>query len=212
MKSPLPRLLLITDRTLCADLPVTIAAALAGGVRHVLLREKGLPEASLLRLAQELQGVTAAQGAFLLIHERVDLALAIGAHGVHLPEHGLATAEARRLLAGLPAALLGRSCHSVAGACQALQEGADFVTLSPLFATLSHPDAPPLGVNRFAAMRASIPGPVLALGGIHRENARTAMQTGAYGIALIRGVLDTPDPCQTAAALLREISQGEDAL
>ena len=213
MKLPLPRLLLITDSTLCADLPGTVAAALAGGVRHVLLREKGLAAAPLIRLAKEIQAVTAAHGAYLLIHDRLDVALALAAHGVHLPENGLPTEEARRLLAQRPGGgLLGRSCHSVEGACQAMQAGADFVTLSPLFFSRSHPDTPPLGVSRFAAMRARIPGAVLALGGIQLDNAREAMQTGAHGIALIRALLNAPDPRQTAAALLAQIGHGVDSL
>ena len=205
----MPRLLLITDSTVCADLPGAVAAALDGGVRHVLLREKGMAAGPLTRLAAKLLALTAAQGAHLLIHDRVDVALAVAADGVHLPDEGLETAAARRLLAQRPGGgLLGRSCHSVAGACQALQAGADFVTLSPLFATRSHPGLPPLGLARFAAMRAEIPGPVLALGGIQADTVTEVMQTGADGIALIRGILDTPDPRAVAAILLSRIFQG----
>ncbi|MBF0462148.1 MAG: thiamine phosphate synthase [Magnetococcales bacterium] len=205
MKPPLPRLLLITDSTVCTDLPGVVAAALAGGVRHVLLREKGMAAGPLTLLARTLRALTAAWGAHLLIHDRVDVALAVGADGVQLPENGLATVEARRLWAH---GLVGRSCHTVAGACQALQAGADFVTLSPLFATPSHPETPPLGLARLAAMRASIPGPVLALGGIRRDNIAEAMSTGVDGIALIRGILDTRDPCLAARTLLALMDEG----
>ena len=202
----LPRLLLITESRLCPDLPQAVAAALAGGVRHLLLREKNGDAGPMTRLARELLALTGRHGASLLIHDRLDVALAVGAAGVHLPEGGMATGDARRLLAQAPdRMLLGRSCHSVETACQALQEGADYVTLSPLFATLSHPGLPPLGLTRFAAMRKMIPGPVIALGGIQLHNAADALAAGADGLALIRGILTAPDPRQAAAGLLATI-------
>ncbi|MEO5362108.1 MAG: thiamine phosphate synthase [Magnetococcus sp. DMHC-8] len=202
MKPPVPRLLLITDSALCADLPRAVADTLAGGVRHVLLREKQMPAGPLTRLAHTLLTLTTAHGAHLLLHDRVDVALDVGAAGVHLPACGLATSAARRLL---PHALLGRSCHTVAEAVQACQDGADYVTLSPLFATRSHPEATPLGVTRFAAMRSQVPGPVLALGGIRPDNAVDALRTGADGLALMRGILNAPRPRQAAEELLSQI-------
>lgn len=233
MKPPLPSLLLITDSNICADLPAAVAAALEGGVTHVLLREKNMAAGPLILLARKLLSLTTSMGAYLLIHGRVDIALAVQAAGVHLPESGMATAQARQLLdASVPHTcisscqeqrpaskktdhgqfmqkLLGRSCHSVAVACQALQEGADFVTISPLFASRSHPQVLPLGLQRFAAMRAAIPGPVLALGGINQDNATDAMHTGANGVALIRGILGTANPRQAAAAMLSQIGSGQ---
>lgn len=199
MKPPLPVLLLITDRTVCSDLMGGVSHALQGGVRHILLREKSMAAGPLTLLAKKLLALTAAVGAHLLIHDRVDVALAIEASGVHLPETGMVTADARRLLGEK---LLGRSCHSVAEGCLALQEGADFVTLSPLFPSRSHPEVPALGIELFATMRAAIPGPVLALGGIDGSNAAQAMAVGAYGVALIRGILDTGDPEQAAANIV----------
>lgn len=206
MKPPLPRLLLITDRTVCPDLLPVITAALEGGVRHILLREKGLAAGPLTVLARELLAKTATYGAHLLIHDRLDVALAVGAAGLHLPENGMATSEARHLLASLPGGgLLGRSCHSVASACHALEAGADFVTLSPLFVTRSHPGTPALGLASFTAMRAMIPGPVLALGGIQLDNVADALQTGAAGIALIRGIVEARNPRQAARAFLSKL-------
>ncbi|WP_130472831.1 thiamine phosphate synthase, partial [Candidatus Magnetaquicoccus inordinatus] len=181
----IPSLLLITDPTLGQHLPQQVTAALRGGVKHLLLRHKQATAGEMLRLAQEMQSLTRAYRAALLIHDRLDIALAVAADGVHLPEHGLPTAIARTLWPGL----LGRSCHSVESARQALQEGADYVTLSPLFATSSHPEATPLGLERFRSWRQQIHGPVLALGGIHKENAHLARAAGADGVAMIRGLL-----------------------
>ncbi|MBF0402207.1 MAG: thiamine phosphate synthase [Magnetococcales bacterium] len=208
MKPPLPRLLLITDRTVCPELPQAVAAALEGGVRHLLLREKALAPTPFKQLAHQMLALTAAHGAHLLIHDRLDIALAVGAAGLHLSANGIPTAEARQGLASLPGGgVLGRSCHSVEAACAALQAGADFVTLSPLFPTRSHPGMPALGSAAFASMRARIPGAVLALGGIQLDNVAAALATGATGVALIRGILDRADPRQAAVDLLAKLNE-----
>ncbi|MBF0368336.1 MAG: thiamine phosphate synthase [Magnetococcales bacterium] len=199
MISPI-RLLLITDRDVCPDLTAGITSAIRGGGRHILLREKGLTGAPLLTLAEALRRLTRQQGAQLLIHDRVDVALAVEAEGVHLPESGLPTHIARKLLG--KEKIVGRSCHDLEGACHALVEGADYVTLSPLFPTHSHPHATPLGITEFTQLRTQIPGPVLALGGITPENAAQVPATGADGVALIRGVLDAPDPGKAAREIL----------
>lgn len=212
MIPPLPSLLLITDRRVAPDLLGSVASALKGGVTHLLLRDKGTPAGALTLLAQEMMAlIQPLEARFLLIHDRVDVALAVDAAGVHLPENGMPTADARRLLhrgASAFPKLVGRSCHSVASARQALAEGADYVTLSPLFASRSHPETPPLGIQRFAAMRAAIPGPVLALGGITAHNVADALRSGADGVALIRGILNTPSPSHTAATMIAHMTHG----
>ena len=217
MKVPIPSLLLITDSTVCTDLTATVASALQGGVTHVLLREKKMAAAPLTQLAKQLLDVTNRFGAYLLIHDRLDVALVVQAAGVHLPESGLATGAARQQLDGGGNSmrsrqpmkrLLGRSCHSAEGARQALQEGADYVTLSPLFATRSHPDRQPLGLSHFSSMCAEIPGPVLALGGVHADNVAQAMQHGAAGVAMIRGILNSTNPCQAAKNMVSQLKIG----
>lgn len=211
MTPPLPRLLLITDSTVCSDLVGAVSAALEGGVTHILFRAKNMATDPFTTLAKKLLALTTSAGAYLLVHARIDVALAIQAAGVHLPESGISTANARqRLDAYQPdnktgRKILGRSCHSVATACDAIQQGADFVTLSPLFVTHSHPKSPPLGLQHFSTMRAAIPGPVLAMGGIHQNNAVEAIRAGADGVALIRGILGTENPRQAAATILSQL-------
>ncbi|MBF0142431.1 MAG: thiamine phosphate synthase [Magnetococcales bacterium] len=195
----MPRILLLTDRSTLPEPGPVIAAALKGGGFHLCLREKGLEAGALLRLASELREILLSGGGTLLVHDRVDVALAIGADGVHLPGGGIPTAAARDLLG--PELLLGRSCHHVEEAVLALAAGADYVTLSPIFATRSHPGAPHLGVERFREMRCAIPGPVLALGGIEASNAGLAAEAGADGVALIRGIFAAPDPARVVATL-----------
>ncbi|MBF0624197.1 MAG: thiamine phosphate synthase [Magnetococcales bacterium] len=202
--SPVPRLLLITDPALGEDLPHRVDQALGGGPCHVLLRDKTASARHLYHLARELVTITTRHGGALLIHDRADLALAVGAAGVHLPENGLPTTLVRRLLG--PDTLVGRSCHDGPGARRALAEGADYVTLSPLFATASHPEARPLGIEEFSRLCQGIPGPVLALGGITPDNLTAALEAGAAGAALIRGALHHPDPAGVVTRLLEQLS------
>ncbi|MBF0454718.1 MAG: thiamine phosphate synthase [Magnetococcales bacterium] len=206
MKPPLPKLLLITDRTVCPNLEQGVAGALRGGVRHLLLREKNRlsPKEHNQRLHQwtkKLLPLTELFKAHLLISASLEVALDFPGVGLHLPESGIATELARQKLG--PDRLLGRSCHNLSGALTALEQGADYLTLSPLFATQSHPKATPLGLEKFTRIRAAIPGPVLALGGIDAKNLPLALQTGAHGVALIRAVLSAPSPENASYSLLK---------
>ncbi|MBF0380630.1 MAG: thiamine phosphate synthase [Magnetococcales bacterium] len=204
MTPPIPKLLLITDLQTCPDLEHGVAQALAGGVKHILLRIKDTREKhSMGYWAKKLYTLTQKQDAHLLIAGDIDLALAFADVGLHLPEKAMATDIARNLLGNYR--LLGRSCHNLEGALTAIKEGADYITLSPLFATLSHPQASPLGLEKFAELTKKIPGPVLALGGIDSDNTPAAIQAGAYGMALIRGVLGQPSPKEAAEQLLQKI-------
>ncbi len=200
----LPPVHLITDRRLAPDLPARVAAALAGappGAVAIHLREKDLGGAALLALARALLPICRARGALLLVNDRLDVALAAGAGGVHLPAAGVPPAEARRLLG--PGALLGVSCHSAAEVVRAREGGAGFATLSPIWATPSkRADGPPLGLGVLAAA-ARLGLPLVALGGVEPENAAQAVAAGAAGVAAIRAWLTGPDPAAAVAALLQ---------
>jgi thiamine-phosphate diphosphorylase len=204
VKPPIPKLLLITDLQVCPDLEQGVAQALAGGVKHILLRIKNSEDKSSLgQWAKKLHMLTQKHNAHLLISGDMDVALAFNNVGLHLPQKAMATQKARRLLGS--DRLLGRSCHDLTGALTAIKEGADYITLSPLFATKSHPQAIPLGLQQFAAIKDKIPGPVLALGGIDSKNIPSAIKAGAYGVALIRGILGQPSPKNAAINLLQKI-------
>jgi thiamine-phosphate pyrophosphorylase len=196
------RLYVITDRHATSDLPKTISAALSGvprGGAMVQLREKDLEGRAMLELARALREITRAVGAKLLINDRVDVAIAAGADGVHLPERGLTITEARALL---PAgSLIGASTHSAEDAAARLDEGADLVTLGPVWDTPSKAalGMTPIGVAPFAALRGR---PVFALGGIDgAARADEARRAGAHGVAAIRGIVAADDPARAAAAL-----------
>jgi thiamine-phosphate pyrophosphorylase len=200
------RLYLITDRTQTSGRPLTdvVREALEGGVRAVQLREKDLAGRDLFALARELRSITSAFGARLFINDRLDIALAAGADGVHLGAAGLPVREARRL-AG-PELLIGYSAHALDEACRAEADGADFITFGPVYHTPSKASfGPPLGVEALKAVCSRVNIPVFALGGVKITSVAEILTAGARGIALISAVMASSDPRQSAASLLRTI-------
>jgi thiamine-phosphate pyrophosphorylase len=198
-----PAVHLVTDRLLVSDLPAAVRGALGGspsGAVVVHLREKDLGGRELLSLTRALLGACEAAGQLLLVNDRIDVALAAGAHGVHLPSAGVPPAEARRLLG--PSRLVGVSCHGEEDVRRALAGGADFATFGPVFDTPSKRSyGAPVGL---AALRAAarIGLPLIALGGVDIASAPAALASGAHGVAAIRAWLTAPDPAQAVAALL----------
>ena len=196
-------LYLITDRHQVPagrTLAQTVEAALRGGVRGVQLREKDLPAADLLPLAVELRAITRAFDARLLINDRIDVALAVAADGVHLGGHSLPVASARRLLG--PDRLIGVSTHHPAEIAAAANAGADFVTFGPVYATPSKIRfGPPLGTDalREACTAATIA--VFALGGIKSKALPQLRACGAHGIAVISAIIAAPDPLIASSQL-----------
>lgn len=157
-------------------------AALANGLRLIQLRDKSLPEADRLALARETVRRAHAAGARVLVNGSLDLARAAGADGVHLD-----SAAAARLDARPDAAWVGVSCHSAGELAHAAALDADYALLSPVLPTLTHPGAPTLGWEQFAALAATSPIPVYGLGGLERKDVGVAQSHGAHGVALLRG-------------------------
>ena len=197
---PYPCLALVTDRRIVKGdtLPERVAAAVAGGVDLVQLREKDLPGGPLLELAAKVQERIDGR-ALLLVNERGDVAAALPAAGVQLGEDALPVAAARRLLG--PDALIGRSVHSPAGAEAAAAAGADFLVAGTMYASRSHPGEPPAGPALINQIAAGTNVPVIGIGGITAANVGQVMQAGAAGAAVITGILAAPDPERAAAQL-----------
>lgn len=198
------RVYLITDRRLASggDLLSAVERALAGGVRAVQLREKDLGGRELLDLARKMRALTARRGAKLLINDRVDIALASGADGVHLGESSISPGEARRLLG--PGRLIGASTHSGEQLAAAEADGADFAVFGPVYYTPSKAKyGPPLGVDALRRACASARIPVFALGGVKAQNIAEVMTAGADGIAMISAILAAEDP-EAAASDIRD--------
>lgn len=198
-----PVLHLVTDGALVPELGAHLDAVLRGlppGRVAVQLREKAMAGGALLGLGVALAGICHAHGQLLLVNERLDVALACGADGVHLPASAVGPAEARRLLG--PAALIGVSCHSLAEVERARSGGADYASFGPVWATPSKARyGAPMGLERLReASRLGLP--LLALGGVEPALAPLAFQAGASGVAAIRAWLTGPDPAAAVRALL----------
>ena len=197
------RLIVITDRALAAPRAVidVVAAALQAGAPAVQLREKRLPPRDVLPVAHRLRTLTRAAGALLFVNDRLDLALAAGADGVHLGPDDLPVAPARAVAP--PGFLIGHSTDDPTAARVAVATGADYIGCGTVFPTRTKPDAgPPIGVARLAAVVRSVDVPVVAIGGVTARNAPLARTAGAAGCAVVGAVMAAPDPARVAARIL----------
>lgn len=156
--------------------------ALAEGLRLIQVRDKALPADLRLALASAVVQRAHRHGALVLVNGSVELAREAGADGVHLDAPALASLDARPAVTWV-----GASCHDGAELARAAALDADFALLSPVLPTQTHPGAPTLGWDRFAALAAASPIPVYGLGGLERDDAELAISHGAHGIALLRG-------------------------
>ncbi len=180
--------------------------ALAGGADVIQLRDKKLAGRELYLLAQELRKLTIGSGAILIVNDRMDVALAVGADGVHLGQDDLPVAVARRIAP--PGFVIGASVGSVEEAVRAERDGADYVVLSPLFNTGSKDDAGPgHGLQVLRAIRSAVSVPVLAIGGIDAQNVGEVIAAGADGVAVISAVCGQAD-VEAAARDIRARVEG----
>ena len=197
-------LYLVTDRTLSLGRSTVevVRAAIRGGVSCVQLREKGCSTREFMDEARLLKALLAGTGVPLFINDRLDVALAVGADGVHLGQNDLAIADARRLVGNRM--IIGISAESVADAVRAEAEGADYIGASPVFTTPTKTDtASPLGLDGLRAIRRAVQLPLVAIGGINADNAAAVLRAGADGLAVVSAIVSAPCP-RTAAAGLRQ--------
>ena len=205
-------LYLVTDRALARGRPLAdvVRAAVAGGVTCVQLREKEASAREFAAAARELLSLLRPLGVPLIVNDRIDVALAAGADGVHVGQQDLSVADARRL--GPPGWIVGVSAESAADAARAERDGADYVGASPVFATPTKADhAPPLGLAGLRALRAATKLPLVAIGGLHAGNARETIRAGADGLAVVSAIVAADDPRAAAAELRREIAAAKGA-
>jgi thiamine-phosphate pyrophosphorylase len=183
-----------------------VRGAIAGGVQAVQLREKpgDTCDAVFLALAAELRELTDEMGKILIINDRPDIAAIVGADGVHLGQHDLPLAEARRLLR--PGAIVGRSTHNISQARTAVQEGADYVALGPVFETETKDAGPIAGVDFLKEALADpvvSTAPLVAIGGIDASNTADIVEAGVGCVAVCRAICGSDNPKSAA----REIKQ-----
>jgi thiamine-phosphate pyrophosphorylase len=211
-----PRLYLITDRRATAGRPLAdvVRGALAGlppsarGGVAVSLREKDLEARALLDLARALREITGAAGARLFVNDRVDVALAAGADGVHLGGRSLSPAEVARVAPGL---MVGVSTHGRPQAVDAAgQPHVAFAVFGPIYDTPSkRAYGPPVGLPALRGAAAS--GlPLLALGGVTPERVAECLAAGAFGVACIRAVLEASDPGEALAKMWNTVENARE--
>jgi thiamine-phosphate pyrophosphorylase len=201
------KLYLITDRklftTLC-PMYVAIEAALRGGVKFIQLREKHLETRKLLDMASWMLELTKEYNAKLLINDRVDIALAVNADGVHIGQKSLPVHTVRKIVGNK--LLIGVSTHSLGEAVGAEKNGADFITLGPIYKTPSKLNyGNPIGIDILRRVKSKISIPVLPIGGIKLDKVKEVMDAGADGVALISAILAAEDIMGTTKEFLRLI-------
>lgn len=204
-------LYVITDEEIAGGLPHAEIArrAIAGGADVIQLRDKecGCPE--LNRIGRTLREITRGTGTLFIINDRLDVALACGADGVHLGQDDIGVSVARQIAP--PGFIIGISVGTVDEAVRAEREGVDYLALSPVFSTASKNDAGPgrgLGVLRDIHRNVTVP--VIAIGGINRDNVCEVITAGADGVAVISVVVGDPDITAAARELKKLISDSKE--
>lgn len=197
-------LYLVTDPGLCAayGLEATVRAAVRGGVTVVQLRDKNATDAELTVCARRLKAVLAGSGVPLIINDRLAVAQASGADGLHIGQDDGEVAAARAALG--PEAWLGLSVQNIGQLARVDTGHVDYLGVGPVFATASKPDhAPPLGLDGLAALVAASPLPCVAIGGLEAGHAAAVRHAGAQGMAVVSAICGQPDPEAAARELTR---------
>ena len=201
--SPVKGIYALIDTTYVspADIMTTADKLISGGAGIIQLRAKGMSAKHMLEAACGLRDACASGNATLIINDRVDIALACGAGGVHLGQDDLPVAEARKLLGGR--AVIGLSTHNPAEAAQASLLGADYVSFGPVFATKTKKDAQsPKGIEGLREARACTTLPIVAIGGITEETLPAVLEAGADAAAIVSDILLARDITAKAASLI----------
>ena len=205
------RLYLVTDRELARGRPLVelVGQAVAGGVTVVQLREKEASTRDFVALAERLQQLLVPLRVPLIINDRIDVALAVSAAGVHVGQSDMPAERARRLLGD--DRLLGVSVSTVEEARRAEAAGADYLGISPIYATPTKTDTPtPVGLTGLASLRATTRLPLVAIGGLHAGNLLPVLASGADGIAVVSAIMAADDPAAAARDLRAEIDRGRE--
>jgi len=199
-------LYLVTDRGLSLGRPLkdVVLSAVSGGVTCVQLREKDSSSREFLDLARKLREALSGFDVPLIINDRLDIALACGADGVHLGPTDMPLEDARRILG--EDRIIGISASSVQAAVEAERGGADYIGVSPVFPTPTKEDtSPALGLPGLREMRKAVRIPLVGIGGLNSGNAADVTRCGADGIAVVSAIMSAPDPEQAARRIRKEI-------
>ena len=201
------RLYAVTDRAWAADTDAFFAqieAAIDGGAAFVQLREKHLGQDDFLAEARRFVALCQEKGAVSIINDNVEIAAEVGADGVHVGQEDLACGRARAILG--PDKIIGVSAHNVEEALAAQAAGADYLGVGAAFVSHTKGDAKPIAAEAMAAITAAVDIPVVAIGGITRENLPTLAGRGLDGVAVVSALFAQKD-VKAAAAELRRLAE-----
>ena len=183
-------------------------ALIKGGARVVQLREKDLSSRELLELAKAFRERTHAAGMTLIINDHIVVCRAVHADGVHLGQDDFPVREARELLG--PLAVIGVSTHSVEQALKAVEEGADYINVGPIFATQTKEHSgPPVGIELFQQVRKLVNIPITVMGGINLNNVDQLLQAGAERVAVVSAVVGAEDIVERVREFRRRIARAK---
>jgi thiamine-phosphate pyrophosphorylase len=198
-------LYLVTDRGLARGRSTVevVKAAVSGGVTCVQLREKDCSTLEFIEQARAIKNFLEEREVPLIINDRLDVALAVGADGVHLGQSDMPLEMARKIAGS--SMLIGISAESVQDAVEAENGGADYLGVSPIYATPTKTDtAPPLGIQGLREIKNRIKIPLVGIGGLNNSNAAEVIRNGADGVAVVSAIVAAEDP-ETAAMNLKQI-------
>lgn len=195
-------LYLVTDRGLCGGRPLeeVVRLAVEGGVSCVQLREKDLSTREFVETASAVKSILRPSGVPLVINDRIDVALAVGAEGVHIGQGDMPYETARRLMGR--SAIIGLSVETWEDVEEARDLDVDYLGVSPVFPTPTKTDTRSAwGLEGLARIRAYVKHPLVAIGGMNRQNAAAAVRAGADSIAVVSAICSAPDPFREALEL-----------
>jgi thiamine-phosphate pyrophosphorylase len=181
--------------------------AIAGGADTIQFRQKSGATREMIRVAEQMQALCRRAGVTFMVNDRVDVAIATHADGVHLGQDDFPIPLARKLLG--EEAIIGGSAGSMEEARKCLLEGADYIGFGPVYSTTSKEDAGPAsGLGLLKQIVEAVPLPIIAIGGIARDNIPLVMKTGVHGIAVISAVCCQNDPAEAAKCLRGLLESG----
>ncbi len=194
-------LYLVTDRTLMstATLQEAVEQAVLGGCTMVQLREKNISSFDFYNLAMEIKSITSKHHVPLIINDRIDIALSVGAEGVHIGQNDIPASAARKIIS--QDMLLGVSASCLSEAMQAQKYGADYLGVGAMFTTGTKTDAKIVSMGELRKIREAVPIPIVAIGGINKENAPEFIDAGLNGVAVVSAIIAQPDIKQASVEL-----------
>jgi thiamine-phosphate pyrophosphorylase len=203
-------LYLVTEEELSAGRKTIdiVREAIAGGVKIIQLRDKNLPVIDRYRLGKEIREITLKHDVDFIVNDRIDLAMALDADGVHLGQEDLPLRVARKILG--PEKIIGISASNIEEAKAAETGGADYLGVGSIYLTGSKKvgeDRRSIGAEGVAAIKRECPLPIIAIGGLKRENCQTIIQAGADAIAVITALTQAPDVAREAREFVKIIQR-----